>query len=86
MNERTKLLLIAAIFLAAYYIPFSSHIVRGAGLEAFLMLQEYARHHILTCLLPAFFIAGAIAVFVSQTAVLTYFGPQARKILSWIRP
>jgi uncharacterized membrane protein YraQ (UPF0718 family) len=47
------------------------------------MLQEYAREHVLTCLIPAFFIAGAIAVFVSQASVLKYFGPSAKKILSY---
>jgi uncharacterized membrane protein YraQ (UPF0718 family) len=47
------------------------------------MLQEYAREHVLTCLIPAFFIAGAIAVFVSQAAVLKYFGATASKILSY---
>jgi len=48
-----------------------------------MMLQEYAREHVLTCLIPAFFIAGAIAVFVSQASVLKYFGATARKILSY---
>jgi uncharacterized membrane protein YraQ (UPF0718 family) len=52
-------------------------------MEAFLMLQEYARDHVLTCLIPAFFIAGAIGVFVSQASVLKYFGATARKILSY---
>jgi hypothetical protein len=47
------------------------------------MLQEYAREHVLTCLIPALFIAGAIAVFVSQAAVIKYFGAGARKILSY---
>jgi uncharacterized membrane protein YraQ (UPF0718 family) len=47
------------------------------------MLQEYAREHVLTCLVPALFIAGAIAVFVSQAAVLKYFGADAKKILSY---
>jgi hypothetical protein len=42
-------------------------------------LLEYLSAHVLTCLIPAFFIAGAIAVFVSQGAVLKYFGPKARK-------
>ncbi|MFP3898117.1 MAG: permease [Dehalococcoidia bacterium] len=46
-------------------------------------LLEYLSAHVLTCLVPAFFIAGAIAVFVSQASVLKYFGPQARKILSY---
>jgi uncharacterized membrane protein YraQ (UPF0718 family) len=48
-----------------------------------MMLQEYAREHVLTCLVPAFFIAGAIAVFVSQASVLKYFGSTANKILSY---
>jgi hypothetical protein len=46
-------------------------------------LLEYLSAHVLTCLVPAFFIAGAIAVFISQTAVLKYFGPNAKKLLSY---
>ena len=83
MKEKTKLLLIAAGFLAAYYIPWDHEVIRRSGLEAFMMLQEYARQHVLTCLIPAFFIAGAIAVFVSQASVLKYFGAQANKLLSY---
>ena len=83
MKERTKLLIIASIFLACYYIPWDSSNIRQAGLEAFMMLHEYAREHVLTCLIPAFFIAGAIAVFVSQAAVLKYFGAQAKKLLAY---
>jgi len=83
MKERTKLLLIVGVFAAAYYVPWSHPLVRQSGLEAFMMLREYAREHVLTCLIPAFFIAGAIAVFVSQGSVLKYFGAQAKKILSY---
>jgi uncharacterized membrane protein YraQ (UPF0718 family) len=82
-REGVNLLLIVFIFLAAYYVPWSSPVVRQSGLEAFMMLQEYAREHVLTCLIPAFFIAGAISVFVSQASVLKYFGASARKILSY---
>jgi len=46
-------------------------------------LLEYLSAHVLTCLIPAFFIAGAIAVFVSQGAVIKYFGPKAKKLLSY---
>jgi uncharacterized membrane protein YraQ (UPF0718 family) len=46
-------------------------------------LLEYLSAHVLTCLVPAFFIAGAIAVFISQTSVLKYFGPKAKKLLSY---
>lgn len=83
MKERTKLLIILLIFIAAYWVPWTNEIVRRSGLEAFMMLQEYAREHVLTCLIPAFFIAGAIAVFVSQASVLKYFGATARKVLSY---
>lgn len=83
MKERTKLLLIVLTFLACYYVPWDHATIRQSGLEAFMMLQEYAREHVLTCLIPAFFIAGAIAVFVSQAAVLKYFGATTKKILSY---
>jgi len=83
MKERTKLIWIILIFLASYYIPWSHPIIRQSGFEAFMMLQEYARKHVLTCLIPAFFIAGAISVFVSQASILKYFGSQAKKILSY---
>lgn len=55
------------------------HLLQG-GIDALL---EYLSFHVLTCLIPAFFIAGAIAVFVSQAAVLKYFGPSARKLVSY---
>jgi uncharacterized membrane protein YraQ (UPF0718 family) len=83
IKERTKLLIIVFTFAAAYYVPWGNQRIRQSGLEAFMMLQEYAREHVLTCLIPAFFIAGAIAVFVSQASVLKYFGASARKILSY---
>ena len=83
MKERNKLLLIILFFTGAYFIPWSSDIVRRSGLESFMMLQEYARQHVLTCLIPAFFIAGAIAVFISKASVLKYFGSRASKILSY---
>jgi hypothetical protein len=54
MKERTKLLLIIMIFLACYYVPWDHNVVRQSGLEAFMMLREYARKHVLTCLIPAF--------------------------------
>lgn len=83
MKEKTKLFWLVALYLGAYFIPWGDPVVRQAGFEAFMMLQEYAREHVLTCLIPAFFIAGAIAVFVSQAAVLKYFGAQAKKVLAY---
>ena len=78
-----KLLLIFSIFLGAYFIPFDRAVVQGAVAEAFLMLREYAREHVITCLVPAFFIAGAIAVFISQAAVIKYFGAEAKKVIAY---
>jgi len=83
MRDRTKVTILIITFLAAYYIPFSKINVQKAILEAFFMLQEYAREHVLFCLVPAFFIAGAIAVFVNQAAVMKYFGAQAKKIVAY---
>ena len=48
-----------------------------------LALLDYLSAHVLTCLVPAFFIAGGIAVFVSQASVMKYFGAKARKVLSY---
>ncbi len=83
MNERTRLLLIVAVFCLAYFVPVSEPRVQQAILESFLMLQDYARRHVLTCLVPAFFIAGAIGVLVSQGAVLRYLGAQARRLVAY---
>ncbi len=51
-----------------------------SGIEA---LQEYLSAHVLTCLIPAFFIAGAIAVFVSKQSILKYFGANTKKYISY---
>ncbi len=83
MKEKTKLFWLIALYLGVYFVPWADPKIRQAGFEAFMMLQEYAREHVLTCLIPAFFIAGAIAVFVSQASVLKYFGAQASKILAY---
>ena len=83
MKEKTCFILLAVIFIALYFIPFHSSTVSRALLEALLMLQEYAREHVLLCLVPAFFIAGAIANFVIQGAVIKYFGAQANKVISY---
>jgi uncharacterized membrane protein YraQ (UPF0718 family) len=56
-----------------------SLVIHG-GIDAFL---DYLSAHVITCLVPAFFIAGAIGVFVSQASVMKYFGAQAKKFLSY---
>ena len=83
VKEWQKFSLYLSVFLAAYLIPFANPRVATAIQEAFLMLGDYAREHVLFCLVPAFFIAGAIGIFVSQDAILKYFGPKANKWLSY---
>ncbi len=83
LKEWKRLVLILGIFLAAYFVPFSNSRVEGAIVEAFNMLQEYAREHVLFCLIPAFFIAGAISNFVSQASVIKYFGAAAKKWVAY---
>lgn len=78
-----KLLLVLGVFLAAYFVPFEAPRVSGALSEAFLMLGDYARQHVLLCLLPAMFIAGAITVFLNQQAVMRYLGPDAKKPIAY---
>ena len=83
MKERTKLILLVAAFGAAYFLPVSDPRFQGALVEAFYMTREYARQHVLFCLVPAFFIAGAVACFISQAAVTKYFGARANKVLAY---
>lgn len=83
MSERKKFTIIVGVFLAAYFLPFSNPRVESSILEAFHMLQEYAREHVLFCLIPAFFIAGAISNFITQGSVIKYFGSGAKKWVSY---
>lgn len=72
-----------ASFLVLYYLPVETARFQGALISAFKLVNWYAREHVLLCLVPAFFIAGAIGVFVSQNAVMKYFGPKANKLLAY---
>lgn len=83
MSEFKKLLLIVGVFLAAFFMPVENPVLQGAILESFALLNEYAREHVLLCLVPAFFIAGAVGVFLSQDSVIKYLGPQAKKTVSY---
>ncbi len=82
-KEWKVFLLIAAIFLAAYFMPVDASRFQNAVLESFHLVRWYAREHVLLCLIPAFFIAGAIAVFVNQSAVMKYLGGQAKKVVAY---
>lgn len=68
------------VFLIAYFLNFTDGKIQIAIMEAFYMLQWYARNHTLACVVPAMFIAGAIASFLSKEAVLRHLGPKANKV------
>jgi len=81
INKQRKIFAtLISVFLVAYFLPLSNPKIQKAILEAFRMLQWYARNHTLACVVPALFIAGAITTFLSKEAVLRYLGPKARKL------
>jgi len=71
-------------FLICFYLPVGTARFNNAVLESLELVKWYAREHVLLCLIPAFFIAGAIGVFVSQGAVMRYLGPKAKKWLAYL--
>ncbi len=82
-KKNQALLILFGVFLFAYLVPFAHPRVSGAVNEAFAMLGEYARQHVLLCLVPAFFIAGAITMFLNQQSVIRYLGPNAPKPVAY---
>ncbi len=70
---------IAGFFLFAYYMPIGNESFNKSIVEAFALAKWYAQEHVLLCLVPAFFIAGVIAVFISQASVIKYFGANSVK-------
>lgn len=86
MNWKTewkKLLGIIAVFLILFYLPIGTQRFDNAILEALHLAKWYAQEHVLLCLVPAFFIAGAIAVFISQNSIMKYLGAKANKVLAY---
>ena len=82
-EEWKPLAIIVAVFLACFYLPVGTQRFDNAILEAFHLVKWYAQEHVLLCLIPAFFIAGAISVFVSQGSVMKYLGAKANKVLAY---
>ena len=82
MNKRELSIFagLAVVFLLAYFLNFTDPTIKDAVMEAFYMLQWYARNHTLACVVPAMFIAGAIASFFSKEAVLRHLGPKANRV------
>jgi len=87
MNWREQyksFLLILGFFVFAYFMPLETERFKDAVIDAFVLAKWYAQEHVLLCLVPAFFIAGVIAVFVSQAAVVKYFGAKAKKWVAYL--
>ncbi len=82
-NEWKTLLLMVIIFLAAFYLPVNSARLQNAIIESLHLVQEYARLHVIFCLIPALFIAGAIGVFISKNAVMKYLGVRAKRVVAY---
>ena len=83
MKEWRIFFLVAGIFLLCYFFPLGLIPFKGPIFEALALVKWYAREHVLLCLVPAFFIAGAISVFLSQASVIKYLGPDSNKFLSY---
>jgi len=86
MNWKTewkKLAVIVAVFLGCFYLPVGITRFDNAVAESLYLVRWYAREHVLLCLAPAFFIAGAISVFISKTSVMKYLGAEANKLLAY---
>jgi len=83
MRDWKKLAVLAAVFLAVYFLPLGNPEVRRALIEAFRLLQWYALHHTLACVVPAMFIAGAISTFLSHGSVMRYLGPKASRPMAY---
>ena len=82
-EEWKPLALIAGAFLVFFYLPVGTPRFDNAIMESLQLVKWYAREHVLLCLIPAFFIAGAISVFVSQASVMKYLGARANKVLAY---
>jgi uncharacterized membrane protein YraQ (UPF0718 family) len=82
-KELILFVIFLVVFLTAYWLPVHSIRFQNALTEALALLREYAREHVLLCLVPALFIAGAISVFISHDSVIKYFGAQAKKAVSY---
>ncbi len=86
-GEWKKLLILVGAFLGCFFLPVESmqnwERLSNAFWESLYLVRWYAQEHVLLCLIPAFFIAGAIAVFVSQAAVMKYLGAKTNKILAY---
>ena len=82
-REWKALAVLVGLFAGCFFLPVENERFRKAVFESLALVRWYAREHVVLCLVPAFFIAGAISVFVSKESVMRYLGAQAKKVVSY---
>ncbi len=82
-EEWKPLIYILGLFLILFFLPIGWNRFDNAIMEALRLARWYAQEHVILCLVPAFFIAGAIAVFISEASVMKYLGPAANKVIAY---
>jgi uncharacterized membrane protein YraQ (UPF0718 family) len=83
MSDKKRFLLFVAVFVLFWFLPVDQGRFGQAVNESLALTSWYAREHVLLCLVPAFFIAGAIATFISQASVIKYLGAGANRLLAY---
>ena len=81
--KKNNLLWLVLAFGIFYFLPVQHPVFKESLFNGFWLLHDYATKHVLLCLVPAFFIAGAIAVFLKSDAILKYLGPTAKKYIAY---
>jgi len=82
-SEKLIFMLMVIAFITLYFLPVGNPRFDNAMMEALALTKWYAREHVLLCLVPAFFIAGAISIFLSQQSVMRFLGPKAPRLMSY---
>jgi len=82
-KDWNMLIWIAIVFAILYFVPSQTEWFKTSIFSAFDLLHDYAKQHVLTCLVPALFIAGAIAIFIQKEKVMKYLGHEAKKYVSY---
>lgn len=82
-SEWKKIAGIISVFLIFYFLPIGMNRFDSSVFEALYLVKWYAREHVLLCLVPAFFIAGAVGVFISNNSVIKYLGAKANKVIAY---
>ena len=82
-KDRILFVLILTTFLLFYFIPYNSNWFNGSIISGLNLLNEYAKQHVITCLVPALFIAGAMTVFIRKEKIIKYIGSEAKKYISY---